>query len=96
MNQTNSKSNLDKLYNQEYERIKSLLIQKLTQMKEHIWSRKCLNIVSLRSVVNISNWQLSSSEESILNKSLKIVTAIKWDPHLDIIARIEEIDLKMN
>ena len=48
----------------------------------------------MEAIVNISQWQLTTSEKSVLNKSLKFATTIKRIPNLDLISPIEEVTLK--
>ena len=49
----------------------------------------------VKTIVNNSKGQLTTPENSLLNKGLNFATTIKWIPYLDLIAPIEEAALKI-
>ena len=65
--------------------------------KLKIQGRKAkVHYTPVKAIVNISNHQLTTSEESVLNNGLNFAMTIKWIPYLDLIALIKEPTLKIH
>lgn len=74
-----------------FDALKSHHVQKLNRLIDQKVMHKVYH--SLVKVVDkISQHQLSTYEESLINKSLSFATTINWVPYLDIISPIEEIE----
>ena len=56
---------------------------------------KPIHYSTVKTIVNISKQELTTSEKSVLNKGLNIATTIKLIPYLDLIAPIEDAALKI-
>ena len=49
----------------------------------------------MEAIVNISKWQLTTPEKSVLNKGPNFATTMKWIPYLDLIAPMEDAALEI-
>ena len=49
----------------------------------------------VKTIVNISKWQLTTPEKSVLHKGLNVAITIKWIPYIDLIAPTEDAALKI-
>ena len=74
--------------------VKARQITKLEKMKT-INMKIQSHYSPVETIVNISKWQLTTLEKSVLNKGLNFATTIKWIPYLDLIAPIEDATLKI-
>ena len=63
-------------------------IEKLNKLKAKVTSKVPLQ--PIKAVVNLSNRQLTTAEETILNKGLNFATSTKRINNMDIVASIEE------
>ena len=85
---------LDKSYEQEFHMAKARQIMKLEKVKT-INMKIQSDYLPVEAIVNISKRQLTTLEKSVQNKGLNFATAIKRIPYLDLIAPIEDADLKI-
>ena len=69
-------------------KITKLEKMKTTNMKIHS------HYSTVEAIVNITKWQLTTPEKSVLNKGLNFATTIKRIPYLDLIAPIKDAAFK--
>lgn len=71
-------------YRQEFYVVKAGRVQKMNELKDQKLTDK-ISHPTVKAVINISHHQLSTPEESVLNKGLNFAETIKWITYLSII-----------